>query len=54
MNTWILVVCIGVFWGGCGGTIRTVFDTKEECYEALGKMHKSEDTTAMCMPKPEE
>ena len=40
---WVLVICTGVSWGGCGHRNTGIFPDAQSCYEALGhvKMEKS-------------
>ena len=64
MTTWILSVCIGVSWAGCGSSMRLEYPSEASCYRALKEMktgdqpiaesEKKRNTVAVCAPKQEE
>jgi len=35
---WMLVICVGVTWAGCGGVMRGEYPNEESCYRALRTM----------------
>lgn len=41
MKAWILVIMFGITGWGAGGQREAVFDSKEDCYEALANMRIS-------------
>lgn len=59
--TWILTLCIGVSWGGCGSWQEREFPDADSCYRSLKEMRtgdqpisesdKKRNTVAFCAPK---
>lgn len=64
MTTWILGICIGVTWAGCGGVRHLEFPSENSCYRALEAMKTGDqpvaessnkrNTIAYCYPKKKE
>ena len=62
--TWILYICIGVSWAGCGSIRQHEFPTADTCFRALKEMRtgdqpvaeseKKRNTVAYCHPKQQE
>lgn len=44
---WILYVCFGITWAGCGGVNWTEFRSIEDCERALSKMHIAQNGQAV-------
>lgn len=59
--SWILSICIGVTWAGCGAVANRQFPSEESCYRALAAMKtgdqpvaessKKRNTVAYCYPE---
>jgi uncharacterized protein YceK len=60
--SWLLNICIGVTWAGCGSYLSHEFPSEESCYRALAAMKTGDqpimesknkrNTVALCAPKP--
>ncbi len=58
--TWILSICIGVTWAGCGGVREGYYPSEESCYRApaamktgdqpIAESEKKRNTVAFCKP----
>lgn len=58
---WVLSVCIGVSWAGCGSATQPKFPNEESCYRALAAMKTGDqplaessskrNTVAFCYPE---
>lgn len=44
--SWILSICIGVSWGGCGQYLKVPYPNEESCYRALSAMKTGDQTIA--------
>ena len=61
MSEWILIICIGVSWAGCGGQNTVAYPNEDSCYKALDRMKTGDqqimesgnkrNTIAYCKPK---
>lgn len=43
IEVWILQVCFGISWGGCGGVRYFEFPTETACYKSLDAMRLDTD-----------
>lgn len=54
--TWVLFICAGISWGGCGVVTKVPMASKAECYEALAAVRFNESGSnsrsayALCRP----
>ena len=58
---WILIICAGISWAGCGNQMVTTYPSEESCYRALkamrvvdqpiGESEKKRSMYAYCAPK---
>ena len=61
ITAWVLHVCIGVSWAGCGSRMMYEYPTEESCYRALRELRtgdqptaessKKRNSVAVCYPK---
>ena len=57
MGAWVLQICIGISWLGCGEKMTAEFPTAETCYVALrtmkvtGPAAVTPNAVAYCRPK---
>jgi len=57
--TWVLAICAGISWGGCGYVQHVEMPSKEACFEALAAVRFDETASgetrrsavAYCYPK---
>lgn len=57
---WVLVICLGVSWAGCGALQKAEYPTEDSCYRALEAMktgdqevlesNNKRNTIAYCKP----
>lgn len=47
---YILIICIGVSWGGCGASTRGIFPDEESCFRALREAKHDARSVAVCQP----
>jgi hypothetical protein len=58
---WVLTICLGVSWAGCGSNQYRTYPSEDSCYRALDHMHVSNaspvaesenrrDVVAYCSP----
>lgn len=53
MIVWILSICIGVSWMGCGVTEKFVMPDEHSCYRAAreARLNSGPDIAAYCRPR---
>lgn len=59
--SWVLVICLGVSWAGCGAVQIAEYPTEDSCYRALAALKTGDqaisesdnkrNTVAYCKPK---
>jgi len=52
-----MILCIGVYWGGCGSIVVTDYPSQQDCQSAVDGMRFPSDApkrgaVAYCRPKP--
>lgn len=44
--SWVLVICLGVSWAGCGAVQTADYPTEDSCYRALEAMKTGDQAVA--------
>lgn len=59
---WVLIICAGISWAGCGIISKAEYPSEDSCYRALESMRfdvhteseKRRSAYAYCSPVPEQ
>jgi hypothetical protein len=55
MITWVLHVCIGATWAGCGAFVMYEYPSEQQCQASLrAAVIQSQRVTMWCAPKQED